>query len=73
MTRHAGSGISRAVPNTVATTGFGAMQEMIKVSAKGGGLKLPKPFTMGTSVVLSNCVYQQILTWHRHCLRQGSS
>ena len=65
VTRHTCAGIAGSYPDAVAAPRLVAIEKMLKVPAKSGGFELPEPVTMGTSVVLSDCVNEHVLVRHR--------
>ena len=62
---HAGASIAGSDPDAVATSGLVAVEEMVEVPPKGGGIKLPEPVAVRASIVLTNGVDEQVLAWHR--------
>ena len=66
------SSVAWADPDALAATRFIPIQEMLEISAKSGGVELPEPVTMGTSIVLSDCVNEHVLAWHRVVSPAGS-
>ena len=69
---HACTRVAWADPNTVAATRFVAVEKVLEVTAKSGGIELPEPITMGTSIVLADCIDEHVLTWHRVVSPAGS-
>ena len=72
MSCHACTRVAWADPYTVAATRFVAVEKVLEVSAKSGGVELPEPITMGTSIVLADCIDEHVLTWHRVVSPAGS-
>lgn len=69
---HACTRVAWADPYTVAATRFVAVEKVLEVTAKSGGIELPEPITMSTSIVLADGIDEHVLTWHRVVSPAGS-